>query len=147
MNLYYIVIAIIIILLVFPTLRTTVFNYILPSNLTNTSSSKKLEKFNGKNKKIVFTAYTADWCPHCVDFKNNVYGQLQNVFDGHPNISIRNIDCTNDTKGNIKTEAGKPLEAFPTLITNIYTNGKMKEVMFEGDRNNVNKIVSYLNNL
>ena len=53
MNLYYIVIAIIIILLVFPTLRTTVFNYILPSNLTNTSSSKKLEKFNGKNKKIV----------------------------------------------------------------------------------------------
>jgi thiol-disulfide isomerase/thioredoxin len=147
MNLYYVVIAIIIILLIFPTLRTTVFNYIIPANVTNTSSSKKLEKFNGKDKKIVFTAYTADWCPHCVDFKNDVYGKLKAAFNGHPYISIRNIDCTNDKQGNIKTEAGKSLEGYPTLVTNIYANNNMKEVMFDGDRSNVNEIISYLKKL
>jgi len=150
MNLYYVVIAIIIILLVFPTLRTTLFNYIIPSNYINTSSSKKLEKlekFDGKNKKIVFTSYTADWCPHCVDFKSNVYGQLKSSFDGHPYISIRNVDCTNDQQGNIKTEAGKSLGGYPTLVTNVYADNRMKEIMFEGDRNDVNGIVSYLKKL
>jgi thiol:disulfide interchange protein len=147
MNLYYIVIAIIIILLIFPTLRTTVFNYIIPSNLINTSSSnkpEKLEKFEGKNKKVVFTAYTADWCPHCVDFKSNVYGQLKSAFDGHPYISIRNVDCTNDQQGRIKTEGGKSLDGFPTLVTNIYVNGQMNESIFEGNRNDVNGLVNYL---
>ena len=147
MNLYYIIIAIIVILLIFPSLRTLVFNYILPTNNTNNTENKKLEKFNGKDKKIVFTSYTADWCPHCVDFKKNVYGDLKNAFKGHPTISIKNVDCTNDKEGKTRTEAGKPIEGYPTLVANIYANGSMKEINFEGNRNDVKEIVNYLKKL
>jgi len=145
MNLYYIIIAIIVILLIFPTLRTSVFNVILP---INNSKSSKVEKFEGKNKKVVFTAYTADWCPHCVDFKKNIYGKLKAAFNGHPYISIRNVDCTDDKEGKIKTEGGNQIEGYPTLVTNIYANGNMvKELNVEGNRGDVNEIVNYLKSL
>lgn len=145
MNLYYIIIAIIIILLVFPSLRSSVFNYIIPMNNTNTR--QKVEKFNGKNKKVVFTAFTADWCPHCVVYKKNVHVYLARKFAGHPTISIKNVDCTNDTSGQTKTPAGNSINGFPTLVTNVYVDGKMTELNFEGNRNNVDEIIDYLKGL
>jgi thiol:disulfide interchange protein len=159
MNLYYIVLAIIAILLVFPALRSTLFNSILPACLNPlmvpTTTPKKgqpnkninydIEGFNG-NKKIVFTAYTADWCPHCVTFKSDVYGNLVNSFTNNPVISIKNVDCTNDQTGKITTPAGNPLQGFPTLVINTYKNGKMTEKNYDGPRDS-NEIVNHLNNL
>jgi thiol:disulfide interchange protein len=64
-------------------------NYLFACDTTEESSTKekfetetvKQNKETFKNeKKIVFTAYTADWCPHCVTFKNESYGQLRNYF-------------------------------------------------------------------
>jgi thiol-disulfide isomerase/thioredoxin len=145
MNLYYIIIAIIIILLIFPSLRSSVFNYIIPMN--NTNPSKKVEKFNGKNKKIVFTAFTADWCPHCIVYKKNVHTYLVKAFENHPTISIKNVDCTDDRNGQIKTPAGNSINGFPTLVTNVYVDGKMTELNFDGNRNNVDEIINYLKEL
>ena len=145
MNLYYIIIAIIIILLVFPSLRSSVFNYIIPMN--NTNPNAKVEKFKGKNKKIVFTAFTADWCPHCVDYKKNVHVYLARAFDRHPTINIKNVDCTNDRSGQIKTPGGNSITGFPTLVTNVYVDGNMTEINFNGDRNNVDEIINYLKGL
>jgi thiol:disulfide interchange protein len=165
MNLYYIVLAIIAILLVFPALRATVFNSILPScfnhqvisitpsrKLKNDKSKKNnkdnnnydIEGFN--NKKIVFTAYTADWCPHCVTFKSDVYGNLVSAFANNPNIKIKNVDCTNDQSGKTTTPAGNPLQGFPTLVINIYKDGKMTEKNYDGPRDS-GEIINYLNNL
>jgi thiol:disulfide interchange protein len=145
MNLYYIIIAIIIILLIFPSLRSSVFNYIIPMN--NTDSYQKVEDFNGKNKKIVFTAFTADWCPHCVDYKKNVHVYLAKAFKNHPTISIKNVDCTNDRSGQTKTPAGNSIDGFPTLVTNVYVDGNMSELNFSGNRNNVDEIINYLKGL
>jgi thiol:disulfide interchange protein len=105
----------------------------------------KRENFNS-SKQIIFTAYTADWCPHCVTFKNESYGKLQNYFSNNSNIKITNVDCTNDNSGNTKTRAGNSLQGFPTLVINTVTNGKMNEEMYEGSRD-ANAIISYLKNL
>lgn len=145
MNLYYIIILIIVILLLFPTISRYIKNtYMKPAK------KEKYEPFSGAksgNRKIVFSAYTADWCPHCVDFKENVYGILQKAFNNNPNIHVRNVDCTNDKNGSIKTEAGKQIEGYPTLMINIYDNGKMvKEMPYEGARM-AEDIISYLRSL
>jgi len=164
MNLYYVVLAIIAILLVFPALRSCVFNTILPAclnpqnylNLSKTSKPSKkiqnnkndnfdIEGFNG-NKKIVFTAYTADWCPHCVSFKSDIYGNLVKEFANNPNISIKNVDCTNDQTGRTTTPAGNPLQGFPTLVINTYQNGKMTEKNYDGPRDS-GEIINHLKNL
>ena len=144
MNLYYVVIVMIAILILFPTIS----RYI-KDNYMKKSKKEKYEPFKlskSGDYKIVFSAYTADWCPHCVDFKENVYGQLQRAFNNHPNIKVRNVDCTNDKNGSIKTEAGKQIEGYPTLMINIYENGKMREMPYEGPRM-AEDIISYLRGL
>lgn len=159
MNLYYIVLAIIVILLVFPALRASFFNTILPACLNPQMLNKvvsikpvakkdntnyNIEGFSGK--KIVFTAYTADWCPHCVSFKSDVYGDLVSAFASNPNIKIKNVDCTNDQSGKTTTPAGNPLQGFPTLVINTYKNGKMTEKNYDGPRDS-GEIINHLNNL
>jgi len=167
MNLYYIVLAIIAILLVFPALRSSFFNMILPACLNPSASNqavsikpveKKVQKSSKKNepnydiegfnggKKVVFTAYTADWCPHCVSFKSEIYGDLVNEFSNNPKISIKNVDCTNDQSGKTTTAAGNPLQGFPTLVINTYKNGKMTEKNYDGPRDS-KEIINHLKNL
>jgi len=120
---------------------------------SNNESSEKVKPENNKKKEnfssgkqIIFTAYTADWCPHCVTFKNESYGKLQNYFANNSNIKITNVDCTNDNSGNTKTRAGNSLQGFPTLVINTVVNGKMTEEMYEGSRD-ANAIISYLKGL
>ena len=108
-------------------------------------NNPKKEKFSS-GKQIIFTSYTADWCPHCVTFKNESYGKLQNYFANNSNIKITNVDCTNDNSGNTKTRAGNSLQGFPTLVINTVVNGKMTEEMYEGSRD-ANAIISYLKGL
>jgi thiol-disulfide isomerase/thioredoxin len=147
MNLYYIIIAIIILLLIFPSINISLLDDILKYfNLNSTQSTKyKFEKFNNSGNKIVFVAYTADWCPHCVDFKNKSYNKLLKAFKNNPNIEIANVDCTNDN-GKIKTYAGNSINGFPTLVINKYNNGNMDETMYEGPRD-AESIINYLKNL
>jgi thiol-disulfide isomerase/thioredoxin len=139
MNLYYIIVLIILVLLIFPNILSAIYTYITPKN-------KKLEKFVGKNKKIILSCYTAEWCPHCVDFNRDILPSIKKEFSNHPYISIRSVDCTNDKDGNIKTESGNSITGFPTLITNIYIDGNMKELQYDGSRN-VSEIINYLKNL
>jgi thiol:disulfide interchange protein len=105
----------------------------------------KKESFSS-GKQIIFTAYTADWCPHCVTFKNESYEKLQNQFANSSNIKITNVDCTNDSSGNTRTRSGKSLQGFPTLVINTINGGQMAEEMYEGSRD-ANSIISYLKNL
>jgi thiol:disulfide interchange protein len=132
MNIYYIV-GIIIIIILF-------FSYGIPL-----IASKNKEGFNG-SKKIVFVAYTADWCPHCVEFNDNVYGKLVDKFSNNEKVQITKVDCTNDRSGNTKTRGGNKINGFPSLVINVYENGKMKEIQYDGNRS-VEDIVSYINSL
>ena len=113
---------------------------------TTTATAASTEKFTS-NKQIVLTAYTADWCPHCVTFKNESYGKLKNHFSNNSNIKINNVDCTNDSGGNTKTMGGKSLQGFPTLVVNVVVDGKStKEEMYEGSRD-AKSIISFLENM
>ena len=109
-----------------------------------------MEQFNSNNsssnKKIVFIAYTADWCPHCVEFKEKTYGKLVDYFANSSNIKITNVDCTNDNSGKTKTPAGNAIESFPTLVINTYQDGKMNEIMYDGSRD-AESIIQYLKGL
>ena len=84
MNLYYYIIAVIVILLILPSIDISFLNPYIPSFF-------KMEKFksnsSSSNKKIIFTSYTADWCPHCVDFKEKTYGKLVDYFANSPIMS------------------------------------------------------------
>ena len=143
MNLYYYIIAVIVILLILPSIDISFLNPYIPSFL-------KMEKFNSNssssNKKIIFTSYTADWCPHCVDFKEKTYGKLVDYFANSPNIKITNVDCTNDNSGKTRTSAGNQLDGFPTLVINTYENGKMSEMIYDGSRD-ADSIIQYLKGL
>jgi thiol:disulfide interchange protein len=132
MNIYYIVGLIIVILLL--------LSYGIPL-----LSSINKEKFNG-SKKIVFTAYTADWCPHCVEFNSTIYGNLVKAFNGNSTVKITKIDCTNDQSGKTKTIGGNIINGFPSLMINVYENGKMNEIQYDGNRR-LEDIVAFINNL
>lgn len=132
MNSYYIIGLVLVIIIC--------LSYAIPLITTKTT-----ETFNG-SKKIVLTAYTADWCPHCVEFNSNVYGKLVDKFNGNQNVKITKVDCTNDRSGHTKTIAGNPINGFPTIMFNIYKNGKMNEIQYDGNRR-VEDIVSYINSL
>lgn len=143
MNLYYYIIAVIVILLILPSIDLSFLNPYIPSFF-------KMEKFksnsSSSNKKIIFTSYTADWCPHCVDFKEKTYGKLVDYFANSPNIKITNVDCTNDNSGKTRTPAGNQIDGFPTLVINTYENGKMSEMMYDGSRD-PDSIIQYLKGL
>jgi thiol:disulfide interchange protein len=143
MNLYYYIIAVIVLLLILPSFDLSFLNPYIPSFF-------KIEKFNtnnsSSNKKIIFTAFTADWCPHCVDFKEKSYGKIVDYFRNSPNIQITNVDCTNDNSGKTKTPAGNPIEGFPTLVINTFQDGKMSETMYDGSRD-AESIIQYLKGL
>jgi thiol:disulfide interchange protein len=142
MNLYYYIIAVIIILLILPSIDISFLNPYIPSFL-------KMEKFkssNSSNKKIIFTSYTADWCPHCVDFKEKTYGKLVDYFANSQDIQIKNVDCTNDNTGKTKTPAGNAIDGFPTLVINTYQDGKMSEMIYDGSRD-ADSIIQYLKGL
>ena len=143
MNLYYYIIAVIVLLLILPSFDLSFLNPYIPSFF-------KIEKFNtnnsSSNKKIILTAFTADWCPHCVDFKEKSYGKIVDYFRNSPNIQITNVDCTNDNSGKTKTPAGNPIEGFPTLIINTFQDGKMSETMYDGSRD-AESIIQYLKGL
>lgn len=143
MNLYYYIIAVIVILLILPSIDLSFLNPYIPSFF-------RMEKFksnsSSSNKKIIFTSYTADWCPHCVDFKEKTYGKLVAYFANSPNIKITNVDCTNDNSGKTRTLAGNQLDGFPTLVINTYENGKMSETMYDGSRD-ADSIIQYLKGL
>jgi len=143
MNLYYYIIAVIVLLLILPSIDISFLNPYIPSFL-------KIEKFksnnSSSNKKIIFTAFTADWCPHCVDFKEKAYGKIVDYFKNSSNIQITNVDCTNDNSGKTKTPAGNPIEGFPTLVINTHENGKMSETMYDGSRD-AESIIQYLKGL
>lgn len=132
MNLYYIIGLVIVLIIC--------FSYAIP--LIN---SKSTETFSA-SKKIVLTAYTADWCPHCVEFNSNVYGKLVSAYKGNENVKITKKDCTNDRSGDTKTIGGNSINGFPTLMINIYENGKMNEIQYDGNRR-FEDIVSFINNL
>jgi thiol:disulfide interchange protein len=143
MNLYYYIIAVIVILLILPSIDLSFLNPYIPSFF-------RMEKFksnsSSSNKKIIFTSYTADWCPHCVDFKEKTYGKLVAYFANSPNIKITNVDCTNDNSGKTRTLAGNQIDGFPTLVINTYENGKMSETMYDGSRD-ADSIIQYLKGL
>jgi len=122
-----------------------------PSSTSETASSPvanaNKEKFTPPNKKrVVFTAYTADWCPHCITFKNDSYGQLKSYFMNHNTIEIKNVDCTNDPSGNIKTKNGNSLQGYPTLVINVYKCNDIAEEIYDGPRD-AGSIIKYLQNL
>ena len=130
-------------------------NYLFACDTTEESPAK--EKFETESvnqskasstneKKIVFTAYTADWCPHCVTFKNESYGQIKNYFRNNSKIQITNVDCTNDTNGSIRTKTGKQLNGYPTLVINTYKCNNTTEEMYEGPRD-AGSIIKYLQSL
>jgi thiol:disulfide interchange protein len=151
MYLYYAAIAIILVLIIFPSLREYLVKLIFSSPSKEekvVSNNKKVqENFNSKLKKVVFTSYTADWCPHCVTFKSETYGDLYNMFKGDKKIVIQNIDCTNDRSGNTKTMAGNSIDGYPTLMVNTYdVNNKMTENTYNGARD-ANSIAEYLRGL
>ena len=105
------------------------------------------EGFRSDNKKkIVFTAYTADWCPHCVSFKRDSLGQLKSYFRNHETIEIKNMDCTNDTTGRIKTKNGNSLQGYPTLVINISKCNDRSEEVYDGPRD-AGSIIKYLQSL
>jgi thiol:disulfide interchange protein len=151
MYLYYAAIAILLILIIFPSVRKSLVNLIFSSPSKEekvVSKNKKVqENFNSKFKKVVFTSYTADWCPHCVTFKSQTYGDLYNMFKGDKRIVIQNIDCTNDRSGNTKTMAGNAIDGYPTLMVNTYdANNNMTENTYNGARD-ANSIAEYLRGL
>jgi thiol:disulfide interchange protein len=113
---------------------------------TESVKSDSVKSTPANEKKIVFTAYTADWCPHCVTFKNESYGQLKDYFKNNSKIQITNVDCTNDTTGKIKTKTGKQLNGYPTLVINTYTCNNTTEEMYEGPRD-AGSIIKYLQKL
>ena len=133
MNIYYVIGIILVLLLV--------LSYGIPLITTNNT-----ESFNDSKKKIVFTAYTADWCPHCVEFNSTIYGKLVNNFSGNNTVKITKVDCTNDRSGNTKTIGGNQINGFPSLMINIYKNGKMNEIQYDGNRR-LEDIIAYINNL
>jgi len=137
MNIYYIIALVVLVLLL--------LSYGLPI-LIKKSKLSNLEGFNSSKKKIVFTAYVAEWCPHCVEFNSNVYGNLKKAFNGNQNVEITKVDCTNDRSGDTKTIGGNQINGFPTLMINVYENGNMKEIQYDGNRK-VEDIVSFINNL
>jgi len=120
--------------------------YIFACETTEAPPVVKKENFSNDDKKIVFYSYTADWCPHCVTFKNESLGKLQNYFRNNKNIEVINVDCTNDQGGNIKTKGGKSLNGYPTLVVNTYSNNKMSEELYEGSRD-AKSIIQFLENL
>jgi len=139
MNFYFYTIIIIIVILI--------ISILLYSQLFNLFSNKKKEKFtNNNNKKIILHIYTADWCPHCIDFKSTHLQNLLNYYKDNKNIKIKNIDCTNDKNGETKTQKGAKVYQFPTFIVNIYENSEMKEINYEGNINSED-IISFLNKL
>jgi hypothetical protein len=81
-----------------------------------------------------------------IEFNSNVYGNLQKAFNGNQNVEITKVDCTNDRSGDTKTIGGNQINGFPTLMINIYENGNMKEIQYDGNRK-VEDIVSFINNL
>jgi thiol:disulfide interchange protein len=120
-----------------------------PKAVTATPSTAEAnkEKFTSDNKKkIVFTAYTADWCPHCVSFKRDSLGQLKSYFRNHETIEIKNMDCTNDTTGRIKTKNGNSLQGYPTLVINISKCNDRSEEVYDGPRD-AGSIIKYLQSL
>jgi thiol:disulfide interchange protein len=124
-------------------------NYLFACDTTEAPPVVKKEKFTtdkSAKKKIVLTAYTADWCPHCVTFKNESYGQLRDYFKNNDTIQITNVDCTNDTSGGIKTKGGNSLNGYPSLVINTYTCNNMAEEMYEGPRD-ASSIIKYLQKL
>ena len=129
-------------------------NYLFACDTTEESPAKekfeteslKSKSSSANEKKIVFTAYTADWCPHCVTFKNESYGQLRDYFKNNAKIQITNVDCTNDTNGKIRTKTGKQLNGYPTLVINTYTCNNVTEEMYEGPRD-AGSIIKFLQNL
>ena len=143
MNLYYYIIAVIVLLLILPSFDLSFLNPYIPSFF-------KMENFNSNNsssnKKIVFVSYTADWCPHCVEFKEKAYGKISNYFANSQNIKITNVDCTNDNSGKTRTPAGNAIDGFPTLVINTYQDGKMSEIMYDGSRD-ADSIIQYLKGL
>ena len=150
---YYAAIAIILLLIVFPSLRSYLVKLIFSSGSSNkkvnnnNKSSKVNENFNSKSNKVIFTSYTADWCPHCVTFKSQTYGNLSNMFKGDSKIIIQNVDCTNDRTGNTKTIGGNAIDGYPTLMVNTYdANNNMSENAYNGARD-ANSIANYLRSL
>jgi thiol:disulfide interchange protein len=157
MYLYYTVITILISLIIigiFPSIKDTVYNFVIScfyknkekKQIINEKTNKTKENFNSAGK-VVFSSYTAEWCPHCVTFKSQTFGTLSNMFNGNNRIIIKNVDCTNDRTGNTRTPAGNPIEGYPTLIVNTYdANNVMKEIPYNGPRD-ANSIANYLRNL
>ena len=139
MNLYYIIVLIILLLLAFPYITKSI-------PLLNSYFNNKLEKFDS-NKKIILSIYTADWCPHCVEFKKNELNKLKNYYQNSKNVVIKNVDCTEDKEGKTKTMSGKNIDGYPTLVINIIDeSNNMKEIMYEDDRVASN-IINYVNKL
>jgi thiol-disulfide isomerase/thioredoxin len=138
MNFYFYTIIIIIVILIISPL--------LYPQLLKLFSNKKKEKFTNNNKKIILHIYTADWCPHCIDFKSRHLQNLLYYYKDNKNIKIKNIDCTNDKNGETKTQKGAKVYQFPTFIVNIYENSEMKEINYEGNINSED-IISFLNKL
>lgn len=152
MYLYYSAIAIIILLIMFPSIRKALLNLMFPSSSKKeekvvSKNNKVKENFNSKLNKVIFTSYTADWCPHCVTFKSETYGNLYNMFKGDKKIVIQNIDCTNDRNGSTRTIGGNSIDGYPTLMINTYdANNNMNENAYNGARD-ANSIANYLRSL
>jgi len=146
MYFYYAAIIIILVLIISPSVRQYIISIMFPNN-NDEKNIKKVENFNPNIKKIVFSSYTADWCPHCVTFKSEIFGDLANIFSSSKKIFIKNVDCTNDRNGNTRTIAGNPIEGYPTLIINTYDkNNNMEENVYTGARD-ANSIAEYLKSL
>jgi len=152
MYLYYSAIAIILTLIIFPSIRKSLVNLLFSSSSKKeekvVSKNKKIkENFNSKLKKVIFTSYTAEWCPHCVTFKSETYGNLFNMFKGDQKIVIQNVDCTNDRNGSTRTIGGNAIDGYPTLMINTYdANNNMTENAYNGARD-ANSIANYLRSL
>ena len=147
MYLYYAAIAIILLLIIFPSIRQSLVNLMFPSSSKKVISKSNKVNENVKFNKIVFTSYTAEWCPHCVTFKSDTYGNLFNMFKGDKKIVIQNIDCTNDRNGSTRTIGGNSIDGYPTLMINTYdANNKMNENTYNGIRD-ANSIANYLRGL
>ena len=140
MNLLYLIGFLIIAIIIF---YPSIINCLPSMNLMD--SFKNQENFT--SNQIVFTSYTADWCPHCVEFNSNVYGKLVDHYKGNKNIKITKVDCTNDRAGETKTISGNEINGFPTLMIYIYDNGgNMKEIQYSGNRT-AKDIISFINDL
>ena len=113
-----ILIVILLISIIFYIYKTQLIDKVNPSYVNNKEFIDN-DSIETKNAKVIL--FSTTWCPHCRSLKNDgIWGEFMEKYDNKVvngyNISVVEIDCTNDNDPDVKNVLDSyEIEGFPSI--------------------------------